>query len=218
MAGLAWNDDPAGSDKLIGTNSRALLASLAANAAERVVPGIALAHRWHRAIFHGVAVPSPSYLGEPRDSDPLHPDLIGYEVVVGAKHGLPAARVPAALSAFQTAIRTAVKTYDQAFVVGGAPRGHDDVFAIVEFAAVTHGEWVRIHPYANGNGRVARVWANWVALRYGLPPFIRVRPRPAGTIYARAAMASMGSPPLFTGDHNPTVAAFVDLLHSFPPP
>lgn len=218
MAGTAWNDDPADSDHLIETNSRTLLTALAVDAAARVVPGIALAHRWHKALFHGVAVPSPSYVGNPRDSDPRHPDLIDYEVAVGAKQGLPAAHVPAALTAFQTAIRTAVNAYDETFAKGVTPTSSDDVLATVELAAVTHGEWVRIHPYANGNGRVARVWANWVALRYGLPPFIRVKPRPAGTIYARAAMASMGTPPLFTGDHGPTVAAFVDLLHSAPPP
>lgn len=218
MAGTAWNDDPAGTHQLIEANSRALLASLAADAAKRSVPGIALAHRWHKALFHGVAVPSPSYLGNPRDSDPLHPDLIDYEVAVGARQGLPANRVPAALAVFQTAIRTAVKDYDETFASGVAPSTTDDVLAVVELAAVTHGEWVRIHPYANGNGRVARVWANWVALRYCLPPFIRVKPRPAGLIYERAATASMGSPPLFTGDHAPTVAAFVDLLHRAPPP
>jgi hypothetical protein len=26
-------------------------------------------------------------------------------------------------------------------------------------AAILHGEWVRIHPFANGNGRTARLWA-----------------------------------------------------------
>lgn len=218
MAGIAWNDDPVGHDKLIEANSRALLASLAADAAKRAIPGVALAHRWHKALFRGVAVPSPSYAGNPRDSDQRHPDLIGYEVVVGAKQGIPAASVPAALTTFQAAIRAAVNAYDESFAQGVTPSNSDAVLAIVELAAVTHGEWVRIHPYANGNGRVARIWANWAALRYGLPPFIRVKPRPKGIVYARAAMASMGSPPLFTGDHGPTVAAFVELLHSVPPP
>ncbi|MFP5232432.1 MAG: Fic family protein [Acidobacteriota bacterium] len=41
-----------------------------------------------------------------------------------------------------------------------------------------HAEWIRIHPFANGNGRTARLWANLVAMRYGLPPSIRLRPRP----------------------------------------
>ncbi len=216
MAGIAWDDDPAGADRLIAANGRALLASLAADAAKRSPPGIAKALSWHKALFRGVAVPSPSYVGNPRDSDPAHPDLIDYEVIVGSKQGIPAHRVPAALTAFQAAIRTAVHDYDEIFAPRVPPATTDDVLAVVELAAITHGEWVRIHPYANGNGRVARLWANWVSLRYALPPFIRVKPRPAGTLYARAAMASMGSPPHFVGDHGPTLAAFVDLLHREP--
>jgi hypothetical protein len=51
-----------------------------------------------------------------------------------------------------------------------------------------------------------------VGLRYGLPPFIRLKPRPAGTLYARAAYASMGTPPRFEGDHQPMVAVFADFL------
>jgi Fic family protein len=50
---------------------------------------------------------------------------------------------------------------------------------------------VRIHPFANGNGRTARLWANWTALRYGLPAFVGIKPRPAGDAYALASYASM---------------------------
>ena len=32
--------------------------------------------------------------------------------------------------------------------------------------------------FLNGNGRTARLWANCIAMRYGLPPFVRLRPRP----------------------------------------
>lgn len=69
-----------------------------------------------------------------------------------------------------------------------------------------HGEWVRIHPFANGNGRTARLWANWCALRYNLPPFVRLKPRPQGNLYARAAASSMA------GDHRSMVAVFAEML------
>jgi Fic family protein len=49
---------------------------------------------------------------------------------------------------------------------------------------------VRIHPFANGNGRTARLWANFIAMRYGLEAFVRVRPRPDGG-YANAAAEAM---------------------------
>jgi hypothetical protein len=70
---------------------------------------------------------------------------------------------------------------------------------------VLHGEWVRIHPFANGNGRTARLWANWAGLRYSLPPFVTIKPRP-GNPYGMAAMASMN------GSHATAVAAFDQML------
>ncbi|MGH3065536.1 MAG: hypothetical protein ACRDOF_04460, partial [Gaiellaceae bacterium] len=52
----------------------------------------------------------------------------------------------------------------------------------------------------------ARLWGNWVLLRYRLPPFIRLKPRPAGAMYAAVAAASM------RGDHHPTAVLFLDWL------
>lgn len=82
----------------------------------------------------------------------------------------------------------------------------------MELAALAHGEWVRIHPFANGNGRTARTWANWIAARYGLPMFVSVKPRPASLLYEVAAGASMGSPPQVRGDHGLTTLVFVAML------
>jgi len=71
---------------------------------------------------------------------------------------------------------------------------------------IAHGEWARIHPFANGNGRTARLWANWCALRYGLPLFVRLRPRATGSLYAAAAADSMA------GDHRATISLFAAWL------
>jgi hypothetical protein len=65
---------------------------------------------------------------------------------------------------------------------------------VIAVAAWVHSEWVRIHPFANGNGRTARMWANLILLRYGMPPVMRLRPRPSGpdkSEYADAAQAGM---------------------------
>ena len=66
----------------------------------------------------------------------------------------------------------------------------DQLDAVLDLCAWAHAEWVRIHPFANGNGRAARLWANFIAVRYGLPPFVRLRPRPDGG-YAEAGMKAM---------------------------
>jgi Fic family protein len=79
---------------------------------------------------------------------------------------------------------------------------------VLTFCSLLHGNWVRIHPFANGNGRTARLWANWAALRYGLPPFVTIRPRPRHPDRAAAA-ASMA------GDDQVMIAAMQQMLHDF---
>lgn len=79
---------------------------------------------------------------------------------------------------------------------------------VLTLGAVLHGEWVRIHPYANGNGRTARLWANWTALRYALPPLVTIKPHP-GHPYGAAALASM------QGDHSVTLAVFDRMLRAY---
>ena len=70
-------------------------------------------------------------------------------------------------------------------------------------AAQAHARWVEIHPFVNGNGRTARMWANWILVRYGLPAFVRLRPRPDLSEYEAAGRAA-----LCRGEYEPTVAAF----------
>ena len=84
----------------------------------------------------------------------------------------------------------------------------DQLAAIVDLCAWVHAEWVRIHPFANGNGRTARLWANSIAIRYGLPPFIRLRPRP-NSGYAEVSAKAM------QGDWEPTTIVFRQLLDDF---
>lgn len=85
----------------------------------------------------------------------------------------------------------------------------DTLDMILLLMSWVHSEWIRIHPFANGNGRIARLWANWVAMRYGLPPFVRLRPRPEGDAYATAAAKAM------QGDYEATFPVFRRMLQQF---
>ena len=82
--------------------------------------------------------------------------------------------------------------------------------AVIDLCAWTHAEWVRIHPFANGNGRTARCWANFIAKRYGLPAFIRLRPRPTNGYGAAGKIA------MLTGNWKPTADVFARLLDEYP--
>ena len=68
----------------------------------------------------------------------------------------------------------------------------DELAAVINLCAWVHSEWVRIHPFANGNGRTARLWADAIAMRYDLPPFVRLRPRPGDEYGAASAAAMVG--------------------------
>ena len=50
--------------------------------------------------------------------------------------------------------------------------------AVLKAASYAHCELLRIHPFVNGNGRLARTVVNYFAVRYG---FLRIQyDRPAG--------------------------------------
>jgi Fic family protein len=109
---------------------------------------------------------------------------------------------------FQDTARRATAALDGAIPTGSKPTKDQQLLSVLTLCASLHGEWVRIHPFANGNGRTARLWANWAALRYGLPPFVTVKPRPAGVAYALAAYASMKH------EHQVMTGVFLEMLQA----
>lgn len=202
-----WDGDPPGSEPQIEANVAGLWPSIAGDAANRATPTAVLAQDWHRAIYRSVRLPIRYYAGEFRDSDPRFPELYGYEVAVGGRLGVRSAEAPDEVQRFEQRVQDVCRRLDAAIPAGEIPSDEDELRAVIALAANAHGEWVRIHPFANGNGRTARVWANWLAVRYALPPFVRIKPRPDGATYGVAAAASM------RGDHSMTVSVFRSLLN-----
>ena len=205
---IAWDADPPTSLGLIATNAAVVAGTIHRQAKRRERATLELALEWHRSMYAGVLLPIPYYAGEVRDSDPRFPELVGYDVLVGGLPGVRHTEVPAALAAFEQGMLATTDALDPVIAPGGVPATPDQLRAVIRLAALAHGEWVRIHPFANGNGRVARCWANFVALRFGLPAFVTIRPRPASLVYRQAAIASMAH------DHGPTERLFAAMLQS----
>ena len=203
-----WNDDPSGYEGQIASNAVSIVSAMAPAVDQRETPTVAMAQQWHRDMYDQIPVPVPYYAGEIRDSDPQYPELYGYEVVVGQFQGAPSAHVPQELATFEGRAQRAVQILDRLIAVGDKPANNAEGIGVLQLCARLHGEWIRIHPFANGNGRTARLWANWAALRYGLPPFVTIKPRP-GLPYGAAAMGSM------QGDHAPMTAVFHQLLRDY---
>jgi fido (protein-threonine AMPylation protein) len=184
---IPWRDDPPGSEARIRRNLEALRAELARSATAREAPTVELARSWHRAILDGVELPVPYYAGGIRDRDLDEAELVDHEVMWGGKLATPAVDVWPQLREFERAAGEGTETIDAAVSLGEGPSDPATLNSALALAAALHNEWVRIHPHVNGNGRIARCWANWTLLRYGLPAFVRLRPRPESALYARAA-------------------------------
>jgi fido (protein-threonine AMPylation protein) len=199
---ISWNEDPPGAEGRILANAAAVLRSIVAASDRRDPPSAGGAQEWHRRLYDGVPLPVPYYAGEVRDSDDRFPELVGYEVSVGLMPGVASADVLPELANFERQARIAVDRIDGAIPVGAKPVTPPELGSVITFCALLHGEWIRIHPFANGNGRTARLWANWAAARYGLPPFVTIKPRPGSEGYKLAAIASM------RGDHAVAIAVF----------
>lgn len=130
--------------------------------------------------------------GEPFGVFRGEPGLETYDVRVGGHGATPAGLVRAELAVFDATLASQLEELDRIIRRGHfAEDGSADNFnAVLILCAWAHGEWVRIHPFPNGNGRTARILVNSIGLRYGLPAFMRIRPRP-GSDYEYAAYQAM---------------------------
>jgi hypothetical protein len=193
MAGPAWNDEVASARAdanlvLLGVQI------VAESYAVRALPHADLVCAWHRSMLEGVDIPDDAYRGAFRGD--AHPALHNYEANVGGLSVTPAADVATAVSDLIAELQTRVQELDELDVDERLDEESAEfVEAALETAAWLHGEWVRIHPFANGNGRTARMWVLWLCARYALPQLLALRPRP-DMGYGACAYLSM------TGDHS----------------
>jgi len=81
--------------------------------------------------------------------------------------------------------------------------------AAAQLAAFAAGRIIQVHPFLNGNGRIARLAADFFFNRYGSPmPFFITRPSALGidAEYPTASRAAM------LGDYSPLYKYFVVLM------
>jgi hypothetical protein len=152
----------------------------------------------------GLEVPRPHYVGRFRGE----PGLKRLQVHVGARVAVSANKVGRELAAFERRLQRVVAALDARYP-SAQQLDPDGLAAVIDLSAWAHAEWVRIHPFANGNGRTARIWANYVFMRYGVPPVVRLRPRPHGHYGAASARA-------MEGDWKPTAVVFRQMLLELP--
>ncbi len=194
-----WDED----SPPLRRNLTLVLEEIVSSAERREYPTLATAKSWHSLLMKGLTVPDARFVGTFRGE----PGLENIQVRVGVRYGVDAADVAEAIAHFERKLHALVAELDLMIPAGQEP-DVDQLAAIIDLCAWVHAEWVRIHPFANGNGRTARLWANYIAMRYGVPPFIRLRPRP-NSGYAEAGAKAM------QGDWKPTAVVFRRLFDDF---
>lgn len=195
----SWDED----SPALRRNLSKVFDEIVRSAQRREFPTLTSAKHWQSLLMKDLTVPDGRFVGAFRGE----PGLEKIQVRIGVHYGVDAAEVAEELAEFQKKLHALLRELDTMLPTGQDPDA-DQLAAVVDLCAWVHAEWVRIHPFANGNGRTARLWANFIAMRYGLPPFIRLRPRPNYS-YGEAGAKAMH------GDWKPTAVVFRRLLDAF---
>ena len=183
--------------------SKKILEEIAPESGQRATPTLAAARDWQTTVMEGLEPDNEYYIGRFRGE----PELEYLQVRVGTNYGVDSEIMAAELGRFEAKLQALVAELDALLPVNQNP-DDDQREAALDLCAWAHAEWVRIYPFANGNGRTARLWANFLATRYGLPPFVRLRPRP------NAGYSSAGAKAM-QGDWKPTAVVFHQLLTAY---
>lgn len=171
---LGWDDhDSAVRQVLDEQLLNVVVPEVVTSAKEREQFSHELACRWHELMTDTIDVQPPQAAGNLR-----HPSWCHGEVVVDGYLGTPTARLETEVAHLEADLVPRFADLDRLIPAGAAPAGTGEVERVLRLAADLHGEWVRIHPFANGNGRMSRLWCNWTLIRYGIRPLVRPTPRP----------------------------------------
>jgi len=135
-------------------NLTRLLRRIRHDARRREAPTVESARRWQVAFFAKICRcltgSSSVRFGAKSVSENI-------QVRIAGRYGVVASDVASELGHFEQVLQRAVHRLDE-WLPPDAEPDSDQLAAIVEVCAWAHAEWVRIHPFANGNGRTARLW------------------------------------------------------------
>ena len=140
------------------------------NARRRTALSLETARQWHAESLRDLAVPDARYVGGFRGE----PGLEKVQVHVGGRFGVAARDVASVLAAFERTIQPVITRLD-ALILADTDPNADQLAAILEVCAWVHAEWIRIHPFANGNGRTARLLMNLILPVFSGPLFEQLR-------------------------------------------
>lgn len=147
-------------------------------------------------------VPLPCYAGNYRQRS-IEPSkrCLEYEVAVGAISGAHSSKVEARMQELLSECGGWFRTANQA-------SGPESAILFAVSLSYVLGEFIRIHPFVNGNGRLSRLIWYWCCRRMMVSPMVQIHPRPPGPQYSSLMASCMA------GDDNPLAIAILRALES----
>lgn len=122
---------------------------------------------FHAAMFRHAVPPACIYLaGEYRGSD--HSCLKFRDVGMGGRTGAPCLEVERLMRDFHFALTVSINTLDSRYKISG--ESPEFLHDLVLFTAQAISDFQDIHPYADGNGHVARLLAWVITGHFDLQP------------------------------------------------
>ena len=188
MVGPQWSDDP--DTPALQSNLHKVARDVVLNAFAGETITAEHIKAWHAGMYEGIPVPCDAYLGHFR-GDSGHSELLDAENQVNRVRGVRSYLVYGEVEELLKRMHD-----DIALLAADDAASVERDMEVIRIAAYAHGEWIRIHPFVNGNGRTARLLVLWVLARFGVPPLLPIRPRPARP-YEATSNASMA------GEHEP---------------
>lgn len=170
-----WDPDLPANQSSIQTNYNALSVKVvdAGLAGDR--PTDEAVRAWHKQSVRGVRLAEPAIAGGYRGEGPPTGQLATYLNGVNNVPGAPAAEVGVFVARFFAELDARLDDLDARRAAGATLT---DLYAdVVRTAAWVHGQWVRIHPFADHNGSTARLLTINVGLLYGVHFKLPGKPR-----------------------------------------
>lgn len=159
----------------IKTNFVALRERVVSEGVARVTPASELVREWHKESLAGVLLAEPWVAGHFRGEGPPNSVLYSYVNGVEGVAGALPQLVRRQVSDTFDELTTRIESLDVRWSEG--QRLATLYEEVLQLCAWTHGQWVRIHPFADHNGSTARLLTLELGLRFELPLKIPGKPR-----------------------------------------
>ena len=140
-------------------------------------PSVDIVRGWHRTSVKGVRLAEPAVAGGFRGEGPAGTELPHRLAIIGLAFGELPDKVRIRVEATFKTLEERLDRLDSRLEAGDS---HSEIYAdVIELCAWIHGQWVRIHPFADHNGSTARLLTINIGLLYGVPLKLPGKPRTA---------------------------------------